>query len=102
MKRQKLWNQLDSKDAKILALTTKIDLLQQALELPYFLLVKMVTKRSMVAASRGRKNVDQKRTKKGDSIVLDGKTWYWYPHHKYEGQYDCTWITNQKIMKHRQ
>ena len=55
MKRQKLWNQLDSKDAKILALTTKIDLLQQALELPYFLLVKMVTKRSMVAASRGRK-----------------------------------------------
>ena len=77
---QNIWNQTDAKDAKILALTTKVELLTTAF--------------STATAAASSSSTTNKNTRKkyvpeewlitnvGPSIERDGKTLYWCPHHK--------------------
>ena len=75
---QKIWNQTDPKDTKILALTTKLEVLESAFN----------------ASATGPKGPAPKKangswepeywliTNVGPSVEKDGKTLCWCPHHK--------------------
>ena len=83
---------MDAKDAKIVALTTKIDTLEIAFN----------TQSSSDAPKQGKQGKngnfnlpEWRKTKRGDSITKEGETWWWYPHHKVEGQFDGLY------MKHK-
>ena len=68
------WNKVDPKDAKILALTTKIEKLENK---------KNPDKTKKGDKKRGNNELDPRRTKcKGPSIVINGETLWWCEHHK--------------------
>ena len=73
---QKIWNQTDPKDAKILALTTKLEVLDSA-----FSTSKSDTKPPK-KTSGPWKPEDWSITNVGTFTEKDGKTLHWCPHHK--------------------
>ena len=89
------WQTTDPKDAKIIALTTQVEKL-----------VEMQTKmaeNATQAPSQSRGNsrfqfteIAAWRMKKGpDQMDKNGKTWFWCPHHKIQGQYDGLYVTHK-------
>ena len=93
MVKQKIWTQTDPKDAKILALTTLNNELQNG---------KKAGKSYAGAVTGG--GVAEKEwvftldpwriVKEGSSKTVDGKTWNWCPHHKREGKYDGMYVAH--------
>jgi len=94
------WKTNDPKDAKIVALTTRLDNMTKILEAAF-----EGGKSSVFATSGGGGNknsqdstkidIEDWRKKKGkDSVERDGKTWYWCPHHKFPGQFDGLYVTH--------
>ena len=90
------WTTRDPKDAKIIALTTKLEQLTKVFE-------SAIDGDSGGAAAftttnqkKGRKiNIEDWRKKKGAaSVERGGKTWHWCSHHKFPGQFDGLNVTN--------
>ena len=72
------WNILNPKDAKILALTTENN--------------------NPKTTSSGSKKIsieDWRRVKKQDSVIVNGKTWHWCPHHKHPNNPDGLYVTHR-------
>ena len=91
MKKQNLWNHSDSKDAKIIALTTKVETLQKSFASSMSDGGNSGDRRNDFHYPRDgwKKTIPAwKRTKKEDSIKVDGRTYWWCVHHKYTGRYD--------------
>ena len=75
---QKIWNQTDPKDTKILALTTKLEVLESAFN-------TSATDPKDPTPKKGNGSWKPESwliTNVGPSIEKDGKTLYWWPHHK--------------------
>ena len=99
LRKQKTWNQVDPKDAKIVALTTKVENLAQAL----------ATNSSASGRDSDANRSDKKgkkdgkypplpvwrKKKDGASKVVDGVTWYWCPKHKVEGKFDGLYVKHK-------
>jgi len=91
------WDQVDPKDAKILALTTRLESLEKAgnsntnpagAALTTAGTASQDGKIGGVAAWHVTKN-------KGDNQVRDGVTWYWCPHHKHpKGSFNGLYCTH--------
>ena len=74
MKTNGEWNKVDPKDAKIMALITKIEKLENK---------KKPDKAKKGTKKMGSNEIDPQCTKhKGPSIVIDGETLWWCEHHK--------------------
>ena len=87
------WNTTDPKDAKIMALTTKVEEL-----------LASRTSGSAAFVSNGQSNSQPSRfisidawrmVKKGASVEREGKTWYWCPRHVVTGRYDGLYVTHK-------
>ena len=72
---QKLWNHTDPKDAKILALTTKLEVLESAFS------TSSSDPKPPKKANGQWKPEEWLIKNVGPSIEKDGKTLYWCPHH---------------------
>ena len=90
------WSKVDPKDAKILALTTRLESLENAGK-------PSATPTSAVHATTGTASQDGKvggvaawRTaKKGETMERDGVKWHWCPHHKHpKGSFDGLYCTH--------
>ena len=91
------WTQLDPKDAKIAALTTRLATIEQ-------LRAGNPTPSSKTSGTigsdtlnvAGMTNLPVWRTiKKGESIVSDGKTYHWCPHHVLQGKFDGLYMPHK-------
>ena len=90
------WRTSDPKDAKILALTTQVEKLVE--------MQSQLVANATQAPSQNRTmnprfqftEIAAWRMKKGpEKLDRDGKTWFWCPHHKMEGQYDGLYVTHR-------
>ena len=98
MKKPNLWISSDSKDAKIIALTTKVETLQKEFASSmYDDGGKSTHKIDFHDAGDGwKKNVPEwKRTFKKASIVHEGKTYWWCKHHVYKDRYDGLYMDHK-------
>ena len=92
MVKQNIWIQSDSRDAKLIALTTKLEVLETQL--------KSNPSVHTTTINKNRFNIFPWRMKKvGPSITVDGKTWWWCPEHKFPGKYDGLYV-NHKPEQH--
>ena len=90
--KQKVWNRGESKDAKIVALATKVEELQTALATSS----SSQSKSSSKPNGATKTNIpDWKKTNTGPSIEMEGRTWYWCPHHVWEGHYDGLYMNHK-------
>ena len=94
-------------DAKILALTTKVGQLEKALAekrpAPDPVAAAKTAKHPKTGRNvfPGQHQIEKWRGKKeGDEKVVDGRTYYWCPHHKYEGHYDGLYVSSHKASEH--
>ena len=91
MKESGDWNKVDTKDAKIMALTTQVSNLEQ--------------NRSSTSKETSKQHrngeIDPRRTKKkGDSIAIDGVTLWWCPCHKHPVKFPNGLHVNHKPEDH--
>jgi hypothetical protein len=86
------WKSNETKDAKIMALSTQLAALEKAF---------VSTKSSFTSKSDedktgvpGARNVQKWRTvkNKGEKCEVDGLTWWWCPKHKLEGSFDGLYV----------
>ena len=94
------WEEKDPKDAKILALTTRIDELVEQQEK----WMALATAQASNQNSRNQSNFQPKdksqviaewrMTKSSDSLEREDKTWDWCPKHVVPGKYDGLYITH--------
>ena len=99
LRKQKTWNQVDPKDAKIVALTTKVENLAKALATN-----SSANGRSGGSDQKGKDGKNENRfpplaewrkKKDGASKIVDGVTWYWCPKHKAEGKFDGLYVKHK-------
>ena len=97
---------LNPQDAKILALTTQVKELKKEMAAN--------PSSNLAAATADQKNSDLDTTvfpgrfpiqkwrgkKDGDTKVVNGRTYYWCPHHKKDGCYDGLYVTTHKAEDH--
>ena len=95
------WEYSDPKDAKILALTTKVDQLEAQMKLSANATTqKPPSQQTSSDNSNGNSKylkIDDWRKKKGEPMIKkDGKTWYWCPKHvSRDGNYDGLYVTHK-------
>ena len=92
------WEHSDPKDAKILALTTKIDNLEALMKLSANATQKQNPQSSSNNAPNNSKwlTIDKWRMEKGEPMIKkEGKTWYWCPKHVSPGKYDGLYVTHK-------
>ena len=86
---QRTWKQEESKDSKIIALTTKVETLE----------AKLAAKDTNGTSSRlstPKITIAKWRmTKDGDSKEVDGELWWWCPKHKVDGVYDGLYVKHK-------
>ena len=82
------WNITEAKDAKIMALTTKIAELEKAFS------TSSSTSHKNAVQPRSRIE-DWRKTKTTDSVEKNGLTWWWCPKHKLEGQFDGLYVRHK-------
>ena len=98
--------QVNPQDAKILALTTKIKELGKVVDKkPPGNNTAAATDVKKSSSGRevfpGRYSIEKWRgTKEGDTKVVDGRTYYWCPHHKADGLYDGLYVSSHKAEDH--
>ena len=88
------WKTSDPKDAKILALTTRVDNMAKIIEAA---VADGSTPRSNPSAyaTGSQPEIEAWRMKKGqDSVTRNEKTWYWCPDHKFQGKFDGLYVTH--------
>ena len=97
------WEYSDPKDAKILALTTKVDQLEAKMQLAAHSTQKQ-THRSFDSSNNNGSaggnsrylTIDDWRKKKTETMIKrDGKTWYWCPKHVSPGNWDGLYVTHK-------
>ena len=94
------WEYSDPKDAKILALTTKVNQLEALMKISAHATQKQTHE---VSNSSGNSNgnskyltIDAWRMKKTEPMVQrDGKTWYWCQKHVSPGKYEGLYVTHK-------
>lgn len=94
METKKLWNKVDPRDAQLMAMATELKELKS-----------QQTKATALASASntGRRTDDPfidglprwRTVKKGDTMIVDGRTYYWCPHHKHaEGYWNGLYCTH--------
>ena len=83
------WKISDSKDAKIIALTTKVEQLEKA-----FSTTKQPSGPSKPTQSSSRIE-DWRKVKTTYSVEKNGLTWWWCPKHKFEGVFDGLYVRHK-------
>ena len=93
------WEYTDPKDAKIVALMTKVEQLEANMKLSANTTQRQPQRHSgQYNSSNNSKflTIDDWRMKKGESMVeRDGKMWYWCPKHVSPGRYDGLYVTHK-------
>jgi hypothetical protein len=93
---------VDPKDAKIVALTTKVEKLENLAQA--FATNSSASGRSSESNPKGKKGTkdgkfpplaEWRKKKDGASKVVDGVTWYWCPKHKVEGKFDGLYVKHK-------
>ena len=87
------WNISDPKDAKIMALTTKVEELLAGRNTGSAAFVS--NGQSQSQPSRFISIDAWRMVKKGASMEREGKTWYWCPRHVVQGKYDGLYVTHK-------
>ena len=89
------WQTTDPKDAKIIALTTQVQKLVE-MQTPLVANATQATNQNRNPSRFQFTEIAAWRMKKGpEKLEKDGKTWFWCPHHKIEGQYDGLYVTHK-------
>ena len=87
--KKKLWNCGESKDAKIVALATKVEELETTLTTTSSNYLSFSSSNNISRSTGKSSNIpDCKMENTGPSIEIDDCTWYWCPHHIWEGYYN--------------
>ena len=96
------WEKKDPKDAKILALTTRIDELVEKGEKFEALSTNQreVHKSQNTQRDRIQAIADWGMKKTMDSVERDGKKWYWCPKYVVPGTYDRLYMTHKPEDHH--
>ena len=94
------WDYSDPKDAKILALTTKVDQLEARMKLSANATTQKPPYKQPFSDNSNSNSkyltIDAWRMKKGELMIKkEGKTWYWCPKHVYQGKYDGLYVTHK-------
>ena len=97
------WEYADPKDAKILALTTKVDQLEAQMKLSAHTTQKQNQRSFDAPNNSGNSNghskyltIDTWRMKKTEPMIQrDGKSWYWCPKHVSLGKYEGLYVTHK-------
>ena len=97
--KRKLWDVKDPKDAKILALTTKIN---ELVEQQSKVLALATAKHDTFSTSGDKKNANRtlsiaewRKVKGAPMVQRDDKTWWWCPKHVLTGHYDGLYVTHK-------
>ena len=94
------WSEKDPKDAKIMALTTRLEALIEDK------MAAFTTDHKSSTYQRNQNNNQKDRlqaiaewrmTKGAEMVERDGKTWYWCPHHVVPGKYDGLYVTHKAV-----
>ena len=87
------WKDSDPKDAKIMALSTKLEELQQQIKFS----VHSTQNQAKSSANNSKYlTIEAWRMTKGEPTVQrDGKTWHWCPKHVSQGKYDGLYVTHK-------
>ena len=91
----------DPKDAKILALTTRIDELVEQQERLTVLATNANKQPTQYRSGNGQSRdriqaiAEWKMTKTEETLEKDGKTWHWGPRHVVPGKYDGLYVTHK-------
>ena len=94
--KQKLWNRGESKDAKIVALATKVEELETALATTSSKNSSSLSSNNSSRSTGKSSNIpDWKMKNTGPSIEMVGRTWYWCPHHIWEGHYNGLYMNHK-------
>ena len=90
MIKQNSWGRINPKDAKIVALATKLKRIESSLTTSEKSYPKHSNKSNI------KLNVDKWRIIKdrGETFERDGKQWWWCPHHKLEGHFDGLYMNH--------
>ena len=89
MKKQNTWNQINPKDAKIMALTTKLQKLENQSDCYATASNAIQNKSNNKSGKTKTGGIDKWRMKNvGPTKTVNGKQYWWCPHHKLPGQFD--------------
>ena len=89
------WTHKDPKDAKIIALTTKLEQLTKVFASALDGDSGGAAAFTTTNQNKGKIDIEDWRKKKGAaSVERGGKTWHWCPHHKFPGQFDGLYVTH--------
>ena len=107
MEENDLWNKVDPRDAKIMALTTMVESLSKTKKTTANQGTALATATDDASAVREarRKGTTNdvfldglarwRIKKEGDTKQYIGKTWYWCPYHKKEGKWDGMYVLHK-------
>ena len=114
MKASGKWNDVDPRNAQILALTTKVAELNTCLSTMSGATSGGGGTKASTPSNKGPKTADEyfnrpnaqiqrwRTVKQGPTIKKDGKTYYWCSHHKHPmGFYDGLYVTSHKETDHQ-
>ena len=95
MKKQNTWNQTNPKDAKIMALTTKLQKLENQVAC-YAVSSGTHQDKSNAKGGKSSGGIDKWRMKNvGQSKTVNGVQYWWCPHHKLPGQFDGLYVQHK-------
>ena len=89
------WVTSDPKDAKILALTTQLNELMAEHHKNNEAYMSNGDNDTKMQLKRFISIDPWRMVRKGDSMVKDGKTWHWCPHHVVEGKHGGLYVTHK-------
>ena len=98
MKKQNTWNQTNPKDAKIMALTTKLQRLENQVACYATSSNHTSYKNTNKNSKSNTSGIDKWRMKNiGPSKTVNGKQYWWCPHHNLPGQFDGSRRVEEKV-----